>query len=85
MERFKLIEGRFMEIKRLITMIAGLIVAYVGWAMWQEPELDINVLYILLLKEIKRMIEDPFAILGLIVMFFGIAAVVRASMKSSEE
>lgn len=71
-----------MNLKSSIATIAGLMVAYVGWAMWQQSKLDIEVLYPLLLKEIDRLVREPLAILGFIIMFFGIAIMIRSNITS---
>lgn len=69
-----------MNLKSMIVAVAASIVAYIGWAMWRHPKLDMEMLYILPMREIDRLIGEPLAILGLIVMLFGIGITMRANI-----
>jgi protein-S-isoprenylcysteine O-methyltransferase Ste14 len=68
------------NLKSMIVALAASIVAYIGWAMWRHPKLDMEMLYILPMREIDRLIGEPLAILGLIVMLFGIGITMRANI-----
>lgn len=59
--------------------VAGLVATIVGWAIWQEPHLDWQILISTMLNEAHRLLNDPFGILGLVIMFLGLATLVKAS------
>jgi hypothetical protein len=40
--------------------------------MWKEPMLDSNILASLIVGEAYRLVAEPFAVLGLMVMLFGL-------------
>ena len=74
-----------MSVGRFVSMIGGFIATIVGWAIWQEPHLDWQILVSSLINEIQRLINDPFAILGLIIMFLGMATIIKASTPHKNE
>lgn len=63
----------------LARSIAGLVASLIGWAMWQNTRLDWDSLVTLGVDEFNRLINDPFAILGMIIMLLGVATLVKAS------
>jgi len=74
-----------MNLKSMIVAIAASIAAYIGWAMWRHPKLDMEMLYVLPIQEMKRLIGEPLAILGLIVMLFGIGITIRANINAENK
>ena len=66
-----------MDTGRFMTTIAGLVATFVGWAIWQEPHLDWTILISSTAGEMYRLANDPFAILGLIIMFLGLGTLVK--------
>jgi len=63
----------------LVRSIAGLVASLIGWAMWQNTRLDWDSLVALGVGEFNRLVNDPFAILGMIIMVLGVATLVKAS------
>ncbi|NHJ32642.1 MAG: hypothetical protein FK732_07260 [Asgard group archaeon] len=61
-----------MNLKKTILIILGLVTSIVGWGMWKEPHLDWNILSLLIVEELSRLANDPFAILGLMIMILGL-------------
>jgi uncharacterized membrane protein len=47
--------------------------------MWQNPRLDWESVIALGMGEFNRLVNDPFAILGMIIMLLGIATLIKAS------
>lgn len=72
-----------MDVGRVLVVIGGLVATFVGWAMWQEPHLDWDTLRLCMIGEAQRLVHDPFAILGLIIMLLGIGVVIRALSSTS--
>ena len=72
-----------MDAGRVLVVIGGLVATFVGWAMWQEPHLDWDTLRLCMIGEAQRLVHDPFAILGLIIMLLGIGVVIRALSSTS--
>jgi len=68
----------------LTRSIGGLVASLIGWAMWQNTHLDWDSLVSLGVGEFYRMVNDPFAILGLVIMFLGIATLVRTSTSAAD-
>jgi len=76
--------GKAKHLHGLIVVGMGLLVALVGYGMWRSPELDwwsflftCYSLGVAIASEINRLIKDPFAILGLIVLVGGIVVIVH--------
>ena len=63
----------------VVRSIAGLVASFIGWAMWQNPRLDWESVMALGMGEFNRLLNDPFAILGMIIMLLGIATLIKAS------
>jgi hypothetical protein len=63
---------RALQIKKIVLAIFGVTAAIVGWGMWMEPHLDLDILISLIADEILRLIRDPFAILGFMIMLLGL-------------
>jgi hypothetical protein len=61
-----------LNLKKGILAFFAFITTIVGWAMWMEPHLDFEILTYLLIHETFRLISDPFAFFGLILMLLGI-------------
>lgn len=58
-------------IRKVILMVFGMVSTILGWAIWQEPHLDFDVLITLMTNEVFRLAGDPFAILGVMLMLLG--------------
>ncbi len=68
--------------KNIIFMIIGIVIAVTGFSVWEYPHLNIHklvdsifhlinygkVLFAFLKMEVVRLIADPFAILGILLM-----------------
>lgn len=84
-----------MNKKRLIGVtlsLVGFIVGWVGFGMWRSPELDwagFKQTGTVVLKwfgnEIVRMVNDPFAILGIVVMVAGIIVLIKGIAMASQK
>ncbi|MEM2888070.1 MAG: hypothetical protein QXI71_03135 [Candidatus Bathyarchaeia archaeon] len=73
-----------MQIKRIILAIFGLITTIVGWGMWKAPHIDFDTLISLIAEEIVRLVNDPFAILGLIVLLLGLWVFFKAILETED-
>ena len=76
---------RNLRIRKAILAVFGLVATTVGWGMWKEPYLDFNALVSLIAHEMLRLANDPFAVLGLMVMFFGLWALFKAFFEEDNE
>lgn len=61
-----------LNIKKIVLALFAVITTIVGWGMWKEPHLDFNILMSLIANEFIRMIKDPFAVFGLVLMLLGL-------------
>ena len=62
------------RIKAIVFLIGGLVVLVLGIGMWKSPEMSwegfLNAWY-LLGEELARLKDDPFAILGILIIIVG--------------
>ena len=68
------------RLKGLITFIGGLILIVLGVGMWQSPEINWEgflAAWSTVANEIARLITDPFAILGIVVLIIGVLIALR--------
>jgi hypothetical protein len=75
---------RALQIKKIVLAIFGVTAAIVGWGMWMEPHLDFDILISLIADEILRLIRDPFAILGFMIMLLGLWVFFKAIIEYQE-
>ncbi len=62
------------KLRGLIFFFGGLILFVMGLGMWRSPELDWQgflAAWFLIADDIARLVHDPFAILGILVMVVG--------------
>lgn len=62
------------RLRGLIFFFGGLILLVMGLGMWQSPELDWQgflAAWALIINDIARLVHDPFAVLGILVMVTG--------------
>lgn len=64
--------ARALNYKKITLTIFGLVATIVGWGMWKEPVLDSNILASMIVGEAYRLAGEPFAVLGLLIMLFGL-------------
>ncbi len=67
-----------------LTALAGFIIAMVGFGMYRSPHLDWNGLiqsvwesFQILVGQINHFINDPFALIGVVVLVIGVLIVFR--------
>ena len=63
------------RLRGLIVFSGGLVLMVMGLGMWQSPELDWEgflMAWVLIIDDIARLVHDPFAVLGVIVMIIGL-------------
>jgi len=68
------------RLRGLIVLIGGVILMVTGLGMWQSPELDWEgflEVWSLIGDEIVRLVDDPFAVLGIVVLVSGFLIVVN--------
>ncbi len=69
--------------KAILLILGGLVVWVLGFGMWKDPEIDwqgfLNA-WSLLGDEFARLKDDPFAILGILILIVG-AFIVYAGIK----
>ena len=68
------------KLKGLIILIGGLVLMGIGLGMWQSPEFNWEsflAVWSLLGDNLAKLIHDPFAILGVIVIITGFLIAVR--------
>lgn len=72
--------------------LVGFIVGWVGFGMWRSPELDWagfkhtgGVVLKWFGDEIVRLVNDPFAILGIVVMVAGIIVLIKGVSMVSQK
>lgn len=62
------------RVKAIVLLIGGLVVLVLGMGMWESPEMSwdgfLNA-WSLLGEELARLKDDPFAILGILVIIVG--------------
>ena len=60
--------------KAVILILGGLVIWVLGFGMWKDPEIDwqgfLNAWY-LIGEEFGRLKDDPFAILGILILIVG--------------
>jgi hypothetical protein len=61
-----------LNLKRIILTVFAVITTIIGWGMWKEPHLNFNILLSLIVDEIIRLMGDPFAIFGFMLMILGL-------------
>jgi len=61
-----------LNLRKIVLTVFGLVATIVGWGMWKEPQLDSNILGSMIVDEAYRLAGDPFAVLGLMIMLFGL-------------
>lgn len=62
------------RLRGLIIFIGGLVLMVIGLGMWRSPELDWRGflgVWSLIINDIARLIHDPFAVLGTVVLVIG--------------
>ena len=62
------------RLRGLIVFTGGLVLMVMGLGMWRSPELDWEGFleaWSLVFSDIARLIDDPFAALGIVVMVIG--------------
>ena len=68
------------RIKGIITFASGLVLLILGLGMWRSPEIDWKGFlgaWKMVIDDIIRLSDDPFAILGILVMVVGFLVVVN--------
>ncbi len=68
------------RLKGLITFVSGLVLTVLGIGMWQSPKMDWRGFlqaWSAVIKEIARLADDPFAILGIFVTTVGVLITLR--------
>jgi len=63
------------RVRGLIVFTGGLILMVMGLGMWRSPEIDWEGFLAagsLIISDIARLIHDPFAVLGVIVLIIGL-------------
>ena len=68
------------RIKGSIAFVSGLVLLILGLGMWRSPEIDWEGFlgaWKLVIDDIIRLSDDPFAILGLLVMVVGFLILVN--------
>lgn len=67
------------RLKGLVTYIGGLVLMVLGFGMWRSPEIDWegfldawSLAVSLVVNDIARLVHDPFAILGIVVLVIGL-------------
>ena len=66
------------RLRGLIFLISGVVLMVIGLGMWKSPELDWEGFlgaWVMIGDEILRLIDDPFAILGILVLVVGFLVV----------
>jgi hypothetical protein len=62
------------RVKAVVFIIGGLVIFVLGFGMWKSPEMNwdgfINAWY-LIGEEFSRLKDDPFAILGILIIIVG--------------
>lgn len=68
------------RLRGLIIFIGGLVLMVTGLGMWQSPEIDWEgflAAWSMIGDEIVRLIHDPFAVLGIVILVSGFLIVVN--------
>ena len=68
------------RVRGLIIFIGGLVLMVTGLGMWQSPEIDWEgflAAWSMIGDEIVRLIHDPFAVLGIVILVSGFLIVVN--------
>ena len=63
------------RLKGLITFIGGVVLMVLGVGMWRSPEIDWEGFldaWSMVIGDIIRLTDDPFAVLGVIVLIIGL-------------
>ena len=67
------------KLRAIGIVIGGIVLAVLGLGMWQSPEINWQgflAAWVSIGNEIGRLIDDPFAILGIIVLIIGVLVAV---------
>ena len=85
---FNWLVEHFSEIWEVLVVVAGIATFIAGFGAWNNPHLDwngfidsITIIWVWLLEESIRIINDPFAFLGLLLMFAGILVTLNGLTK----
>ena len=68
------------RLRGLIVFIGGLVLMVMGLGMWRSPELDWQgflAAWAFIINDIARLVHDPFAVLGVLVLVIGFLIVVN--------
>ncbi|MBA7617924.1 hypothetical protein ES703_25242 [subsurface metagenome] len=68
------------RVKGLVVSLSGLVLIILGIGMWRSPEIDWEGFlgaWSLVINDIIRLIDDPFAVLGIVVLIVGIFVAVN--------
>lgn len=68
------------RLRGLIIFIGGVVLMVMGLGMWQSPEFDWQgflAAWSSVINDIARLVHDPFALLGIVVMLIGFLIVVN--------
>ena len=68
------------RLKGLVVFLSGLVLVILGIGMWRSPEIDWEGFvdaWSLVVNDIVRLIDDPFAVLGIVVLIVGIFVAVN--------
>ncbi len=63
------------RLKGLLTFIVGVVLIILGIGMWRSPEIDWEGFldaWAMVIGDIVRLTDDPFAVLGVIVLIVGL-------------
>ena len=63
------------RLRGLITLLGGVVLVVLGLGMWRSPEIDWEgflAAWSLVIDDIARLIHDPFAVLGVVVLIVGL-------------
>jgi len=63
------------KLRGLITFSGGLVLIILGIGMWQSPEINWEgflAAWSTVANEIARLVHDPFAVLGIVVLIIGV-------------
>lgn len=68
------------RLRGLVTFVGGFVLIVLGIGMWRSPEINWEGFldaWSLVINDVARLVHDPFAVLGVVVLIIGVLIALR--------